>query len=574
MSLWKIAWRSIQRRGFASVLTAMSMALGVLLVVAVLLIHGVVEQSFHNNSGLGYNMIVGAKGGKLQLVLNTVFYLSQPVENIPYSYYQEFLGADEIEQYRLASGVEELGEVRDGKFEMFTKFAIPMCLGDYYGQFRVIGTTPQLFDNFVYDVAGGNKYEFSQGRNFQVYNNSNGYFECVVGSKVARDKRLKIGAKISATHGDPDGELHDEHPFTVVGILNPSGTPNDRGVFVNMEGFYLMDGHAKPMDEEADRDGTEHSDDVDAHQDADTGVPAEIDHDRQLAQHGAKRHRPIPLREREVTAILVRTVNQLVTAGISNTINEGPDAQAVLPIGEIYGLFSVIVRPIQRALLCITILICIVSGVSILVSIYNSMNERQHEIAVMRALGAGRGTVMTIVLLESIILSLGGGLFGWVGAHVLSVAASPVIEDQTGVSIGFLDLSPPVNALAAIGVMVGLVGLLTCCVSFFIIAIRTFRLNLFWGLLALLVPFAVFGAVIKFWDEHKLAFHIGLVGLAMLLLVTVMWAISLVWPTDQFQVPSELVVIPGLILLAVLAGFLPALAAYRTDVSRVLSGNP
>src|SRR5687768_13962754 len=94
MSLWKIAWRSIQQRGLASLLTALSMALGVMMVVAVLAIYGVVSESFHNNSSLGYGMIVGAKGGKLQLTLNTVFYLSQPVENIPYDYYLEFTPSD------------------------------------------------------------------------------------------------------------------------------------------------------------------------------------------------------------------------------------------------------------------------------------------------------------------------------------------------------------------------------------------------------------------------------------------------------------------------------------------------
>ena len=93
MPLWKIAWRSIQRRLLASVLTSLSMALGVMLVVAVLLIIGVVDDSFRNNSSLGYDTIVGAKGGPLQLVLNTVFYLSRPVENLPFDFYQEFLPA-------------------------------------------------------------------------------------------------------------------------------------------------------------------------------------------------------------------------------------------------------------------------------------------------------------------------------------------------------------------------------------------------------------------------------------------------------------------------------------------------
>ena len=90
MSLFRIAWRSIQQRGLASLLTMISMALGVMMVVAVLSIHGIVTKSFQNNSSLGYNLIVGAKGGALQLTLNTVYYLSKPVENIPYDFFMEF----------------------------------------------------------------------------------------------------------------------------------------------------------------------------------------------------------------------------------------------------------------------------------------------------------------------------------------------------------------------------------------------------------------------------------------------------------------------------------------------------
>src|SRR5438874_2344001 len=121
MSLFRIALRSILQRGVASLLTMFSMALGVMLVVAVLSIHGVVSQSFRNNASLGYNMIVGAKGGQEQLTLNTVFYLSKPVENIPYTYYLEFLKRDErdrVQQHSFAvqcrDDLERTAESLDG----------------------------------------------------------------------------------------------------------------------------------------------------------------------------------------------------------------------------------------------------------------------------------------------------------------------------------------------------------------------------------------------------------------------------------------------------------------------------
>ena len=144
-------------------------------------------------------------------------------------------------------------------------------------------------------------------------------------------------------------------------------------------------------------------------------------------------------------------------------------------------------------MLALTALICVVSGISILVSIYNSMNDRRHEIAVMRALGANRTTVMTIILLESILLSLGGGILGWFSGHTLNWLAAPRIEAQTGVSIGFLDLAPPIRDLEL------------------------------WGLESI----------------------IGLLS-------------------------PEALIIPALVILAIIVGFLPAVAAYRTDVSKSL----
>lgn len=509
MSLIYIAWRSLLQRGLASLLTSISMALGVLLMVVVLTIHGVVSESFRNNSSLGYNMIVGAnKGGRLQITLNTVFYLSQPADNIPYDFFLEFQGPEtraaefkhslarqsydarwnaadlealasasvglpgisalgsELSLAALAAADERrMGHSRDGKFgEQQTALAIPVCLGDYLGKFRVVGTTPAMFDKLSYGADFEKKFTFREGRNFEHNSREHGYFEAVLGSMVARELGYKIGDEISPRHGGAEGHEH-EQKFTVVGILAPSGTPNDRAAFVNMEGFYLMEDHAKPVRNE---EGEE----------IHTSV-------------GGKD--PLPVEQREVTAILVRTTNPMVAMGIKNRVNEGNVAQAVQPIAEIFSLFELIVRPIQTLLLALTGMICLVSGISILVSIYNSMSDRRHEIAVMRALGAGRFQVMGIILLESIMLSLGGGALGWAGAHVLNALASQTISDMTGVTIGFFSFAPAINV----------------------------------------------------WE-----------------LFSSDWKPLNVWP--------ELLLVPGLVLLAAIVGLLPAVSAYRTDVAKSL----
>ena len=542
MSLFLIALRSITQRGVASLLTILSMALGVTLVVAVLTIHGVVSRSFQNNTSLGYNMIVGAKGGKEQLVLNTVYYLSQPVENIWYTYYCEFLPKDQRDELlsesfaakshaaafqtaELAalsggSGLDgvalglafdgiglplspdarrremdgppvELG--RNGKYGLMTQMAIPLCLGDYYGRFRVVGTTPQLFDDLVYDIEAGRKFAFAQGRNFVHHSPEHGYFEAVVGSMVAREMNVKLGDEISPSHGVPGGHVH-ERKFTVVGILDTSGTPNDRAVFINMEGFYLMEDHAKPLEEAEPAAGA---------QDPEPQTLEEYKAQERKRTEMAMKERdvmraadpePLPVEQREVTAILLKT-DFRVAANLGNAINEGKEAQAAYPVAVITGLFEFFVDPIRWLLLALTGMICVVSGISILVSIYNSMSERRHEIAVMRALGAGRWTVMGIILLESTLLALGGGLLGWLAGHTLAAAASPWIEEQTGVSIGFFTLEPAVD----IGTLLGGTSAAT--------------------------------------------------GILM---------------------PLELLLVPALILLAILVGLWPAVEAYRTDVARSL----
>ncbi|HEX7380025.1 MAG TPA: FtsX-like permease family protein [Pirellulales bacterium] len=487
MSLWKIAWRSMQQRALASCLTGVSMALGVALVVTVLVIHSVVDR-FFRQSGQGYDMIVGAtKGGRLQLVLNTVYHLSQPVENLPYGFYKEFLKQGD----------------HAGRFSSMVDVAVPLCLGDSYEEFRVVGTTPAMFE--VWEPY--QKYEFAEGRNFEQEN----FFEAVIGSVVAGTTGLKVGQTFQPTHGVEGAEgAHKHDPFTVVGILQPTGTPNDRALFINMEGFYLLRGHAKEEEAEGEKHEAagesgahEHAHEHDAHE-MPPGQEAEHEHDehahakaegeKEHAEHGAADqekmpahdehghdehahdehahdehghaehahdehahdehghdehghhhhdHRPLPESQREVTAILVRSVagNPLAGMTLRRMINKGNEAQAVLPAMEINTLLDMIVGNLRTLLLALSVLIVIVAGIGIMVSIYNSMSDRRRDIAVMRALGARRATVFNVILLESILISLGGGVAGLLLGHGLIAAASPWVLAYTGFAMSGVQFS-------------------------------------------------------------------------------------------------------------------------------------
>ncbi len=458
MNLFVIAIRNITQRGFASILTVTSMALGVGLVVMVLSISWLVTESFDRNSNVGYNLIVGCKGGSLQLALNSVFYLSKPIETIPYEEYLELIPGKEgrtREIERIGGRIED--PERAGLFSAYTDgggFAIPICMGDYFGPFRVVGTTPDFFDLLRHGRSGDLEYKFAQGRNFVDYSPENGFFEAVLGSQAARVMNKKVGDVLNTNHGDPEGAGHGE-PFKIVGILEPTGTPNDRAAFINIEGFYQLENHARVAED------LFHPDEKKVFVEKKVGLdqPARL-----------------PLEKRDVSAVLVKTSQGIYAINMTWAINKR-NTQAVSPIDEIGKLLQVFVTPMTWVLLALTTVVCIVSAVSILVSIYNSMNERKRDIAVMRALGARRDVILYIVLLESLIIALSGGAIGWLLGHAVGVLASGKIEENTGLQVGMF------NTIST----------------------------------------------------------------------------------------QELIVIPGLIVLAVLAGIIPAIAAYRTDVSRNLS---
>ena len=444
MTLFGIAWRSIRQRLLTSGLTALSLALGVALVVATLVIAGVVREAFNSGSGLGYNVIVGAKGSPLQLVLNSVYLISKPIENVPWGVYEEFLPA------------AERADGRAGSFAGSVRTAVPICMGDYFRGFRVVGTNAAYFDRLSHGAsagpsgvwrlirriiprtavarAGPRPFTFGEGRNFR----DDEFFGGVLGCTVAQTLGLAVGDTFAPTHGADDGPVHD--PFTVTGILARTDTPVDRGVYVNMEGFFLQDGHAKPV--------------VGAVADA---PPAEA----------GTAVRPLPTDQREVTAILLETASlpglpaELTAMGLRSAINEGRDAQAAEPVREISVLLQLFVRPLELLLLLVTILVVVVSAIGILVSMVGSSLERSRDVAVMRALGARRSHVLAVVLLEATLLAVGGGLAGWLLGHGIVAAIGPLITTNAGVSVGFFSVAPAaellvVPCLIALAVMAAL----------------------------------------------------------------------------------------------------------------------
>jgi putative ABC transport system permease protein len=407
--------------------------------VATLVIGGVVRDAFASGQGLGYNLIVGAKGSPLQLVLNSVYLVSKPIENISWGFYQEFLPA------------EARPDGAAGRYAGSVAKAVPICMGDYYKSFRVVGTNAAYFDSLT--LGDGRPFAFAAGRNFR----DDEFFGGVIGSAVAAKLGLAVGDPFAPTHGADDGLVHD--PFTVTGILARTDTPVDRGVYVNMEGFYLQEGHAKPVPEgESGRQaGTEAEGALEISPQSGqepSQASREISQATQaFAPAGSPGPVPLPFSQREVTAILVETASpggmppELLAMGLKTAINEGRDGQAAEPVREIRTLLDLFVRPLELLLLLVTTLVVIVSAIGILVSMVGSALERSRDVAVMRALGARRSHVLTAVLLEAIILAVGGGLAGWLLGHGIVAAIGPLITTNAGVSAGFFSSAPVGEAL-------------------------------------------------------------------------------------------------------------------------------
>lgn len=442
MNLISIAWKSLKQRRLSSLLTALSIGLGVMLMVLVLVMFGAVDSAFTQRS-IAYDLIVGPKGSDLQLVLSAVYRMQPPIENLPYLY---------------------LDQLRNDRRVIS---AVPLAFGDVTqeGSFPIIGTTPEYFEN-----------DYMPGHAFRIRGKRiNGQLDTIIGCEVARQNGWDIGSTFTIVHGGAEsGHVHDEK-FVVVAVLDTTGTANDRTVFLNLEGFYALAGHSKPVKEVEQRLRDFYAADPDRLAAAMEQLEAfkKLEAEEAGAGHDhAHHHHATPDAMKEVTAILIRTRpdTPFDAFSLAAELQKGYQAMAVNPVRPIQKLVTGLLGNIQKALVALTAIIILVSGVGIFVSIYNSMSDRRREIGIMRALGAGRMHVFGIVLAESTLLCVGGGLLGWFVGHSLAVASAPWLIRQTGLLINPWAVSPWEAVLFP--VLVGLAALVG-----FLPAMTAYRTN-------------------------------------------------------------------------------------------------
>lgn len=407
MNLAAIAWKSIRQRALSSALTSFSVALGVMLMVTVLVIFGILQNTF-NQKSIDYDLIVGAGSDPLRLVLSTVYHVSPPIENLPYKYLEAL------------------------KKDPRVTVAIPITMGDrtQVGGFPIIGTVPEFFDH---DYAPGRQFYVKAERAFDRP------FDAYIGSRVAQENKWDLGTKLKLVHSGGEDHVHDEE-FEVVGVLAPTGTPHDKTVYINVRGFYQISGHDKPIAEAIKAERAFFNQPELTKEELEQEV-ARLEKIHGKHDHGAEGHdhhhhaHDLPDIQKEVTAILLECRSPIAAQLLSGEIKKAKKSQAVNPLQPMQTLMNDILKPVQLLLLILTILIILVSGIGIFVSIYNSMSARRREIAIMRALGAQRSHVLSIVMAESVILCLSGGLLGLLLGHGLVLGSSKPVEIYTGLLV-------------------------------------------------------------------------------------------------------------------------------------------
>jgi putative ABC transport system permease protein len=401
-SLWcirAIVIRSLRQHLLATAVTVTSVALGGGLLMAVYVLRAQSLDAFTSGSQ-GFDAVLGARGSQLQLVLSSLFHLESSTGNLPWSVYRSIADQPSVQR------------------------AIPLTVGDNFRGHRIVGTTPDLFTDHPY--APGRHFTIAPGgRLFDPLK-----FEAVLGASAARATGLKLGDTFNTYHGlkFDEAAAHDD-TYTVVGILQPTNTPADRAIWVPLESYYRLAGHSLMG----------------------TG-------EKYVPTPGLA----IPDEHKEVSAVLLKFRSPQAGFSLSQTINrQGRVATLAWPIGLILAdLFGKLIW-VDRVLALVAQLIVLVAAGTILASIYNTMNERRREFAILRALGAGRRTVMSAIIVQASVIAGLGAVVGYVFYFSLIWAAMFVIRSQTGVVIDplgyhpILWITPP--AMLALGAVAGIV---------------------------------------------------------------------------------------------------------------------
>lgn len=372
----RLAIAYLRDRSLTTVLNMLLLGLAVATLVILLSFSTQAGDRFERDAK-GIDLVVGAKGSPLQLILSSIYQIDSPTGNIP---------LESIELLRTDPAV---------------KSAIPIALGDNFRGFRIVGTEEAYIDLYGGKLATGRVFTKAQ--------------EVVVGSKVAEQLGMGLGQKFVGTHGLEASSEAGEHahaPFTAVGILAPTGTVIDRLILTPVESVW--DAHGIAHEHEAGE----------AHEEL-----HHHDHDEDGHEADGHEHGPANLTARgelkpEITALLVSYRSSFGAVRIPSMINRQTEMQAAVPATETARLLNLLGIGIDSVRM-FAWLLAFTGGLSIFVALLNAAQAREGDLALLRVMGASRGSVFGVILAEGLITAAAGALLGLVIGHgAMAIAVS------------------------------------------------------------------------------------------------------------------------------------------------------
>ncbi|HEY0110223.1 MAG TPA: ABC transporter permease, partial [Fibrella sp.] len=376
-----------------------------------LLLNKQLQDQFSRNIR-GIDMVIGAKGSPLQLILSSIYQIDSPVGNIP---------LDEAERLTRNPMI---------------KTAIPLAMGDSYQSFRIVGTNKKYLDHFGAGLAQGQLFKED--------------LDVVIGPRVAQTTGLKVGDSFASQHGlDGNGEEHGDRKYKVVGILAPSNSVCDQLILTNVSSIWAVHNHAEEEQPNEVANAPVNSMPV-----APGGVKpgSDDDHDEAHDDEDEHEHEAGP----EITSMLVKFRNPMGMM-LKRGIDNNSKLQAALPAIEVNRLFDLLGVGVQT-LRGLALAIIIVAGISVFVSLYNSLKERRYEMALMLSMGATRAQLFGMLLLEGLVLALIGFVAGLALSRLGLWLLSQFVEGNYHYSFNNLSILPDEWWLLAVAVGIGLVA--------------------------------------------------------------------------------------------------------------------
>ena len=414
MGILYISWKNVKKKGLSTFLSVLLIAFGVGLLSLLLQFNKQFGEQFERNQA-GIDLVVGSKGSPLQLILNSMFHVDAPTGNI---------------------------SIKDAAFlfnpkNPYIKTAIPLSIGDSHKTFRIIGTTPQFLDLYGAKLGEGKLW----GKPL----------EAVIGQAVAKETKLKIGSTFFSSHGFNEGDLeHDEgEPFIVTGILEPSGTVADKIILTSyssiweVHGGHSHGGHVESQDEEAHKheelshEGHDHEGHNHDGHDHEERASAQNKENAAEVNLGTPASSPIEemlqFPEKEITSVLVKfhadKKRAVPVINMPRNINENTAVMATAPTYELNKLLAN-VGAVLKALSYLALLIAIISSLSIFISLFNNLKDRQYELAMMRVSGGSPMLLAKYIFCEALIIGFLGFVIGIFLAHISVFFISSMLDNQ------------------------------------------------------------------------------------------------------------------------------------------------